>query len=409
MRICILSEYFYPDYGGGTGTVLTHLARYLRDHYPDVDIDVVTSKHLYRGGDGNLPEYEEWDGIRIHRVSTPPTKHESMAKRLFLGLRFTAAVLRQLLRGPRYDVLLIVSNPPMLPEAGRWLRWLRHTPYVYLTHDLYPDLPIAVKALRSESLAARLGRWVQRRWLATAAKVVTLGRCMQAHICSTYAIDPAQVAIITNWADLAPTPRSLDTEFRAAHGLTGTVVMYAGNMGQYIDCDEILNAAKMLAATHPTVTFALLGDGIKRAGLERRIADEGIANVHLFPLTTLDTLADTLASADISLITFDPGMEGIGVPSKLYNLLAVGRPIIALMGGQTEVALTLAEGRCGVCIDHSDGSLLANAIAELCAQPAMRQTMGDNACTLCAARFTLPVVAVAFADVLRHAAGEARP
>ena len=97
MRICIVNEFFYPDSAGGTGAVLSGLARTLKDNYDDIEIDVITSHHLYRGKVGTkLPRTEAWDGIRIHRLSTPKPR-TGMLRRLTANFLFSSAALNKLL------------------------------------------------------------------------------------------------------------------------------------------------------------------------------------------------------------------------------------------------------------------------------------------------------------------------
>lgn len=115
MRICILSEYFHPDNTGGTPTVLSNLARYLKDQHPDLQIDVLASRNLYRGAGGPLPAYENWDGIKILRLRAPKSNRPSTALRLAAGMVFTLTAFRKLNQRPRYDLLFVVTNPPPCP------------------------------------------------------------------------------------------------------------------------------------------------------------------------------------------------------------------------------------------------------------------------------------------------------
>ncbi|HEX8833639.1 MAG TPA: hypothetical protein VF719_05535, partial [Abditibacteriaceae bacterium] len=122
MKICLLCEYFYPDNTGGTGTVLSNLARHLKDTYPDVEIDVITSTHLYRGEAKDLPLEENWEGIRIFRLKTPKSNRPSTVLRLAAGFAYTVATYRKLNRLPRYDLTFVVTNPPTLPMASKALK-----------------------------------------------------------------------------------------------------------------------------------------------------------------------------------------------------------------------------------------------------------------------------------------------
>src|SRR5262245_55755333 len=156
MRACILTEYFYPDATGGTPAMLSRLARFLRDAYGEaLDLTVVTSGNLYRGEPVVLPACEEWEGVRIHRLRAPRSNRRSTALRLLAGAVFSARALAHLARLPRPDVLFVGTNPPTAPIAALGLKRLRRIPYVYLIHDLYPDLAIALGMLPRQGLAAR--------------------------------------------------------------------------------------------------------------------------------------------------------------------------------------------------------------------------------------------------------------
>lgn len=397
MKLCLLTEYFNPGGAGGTPSMLPVLAQQLLCDHPEFSIDVVTSRNVYRGADERLPGYEEWEGMRVFRLQMPRSNQHSTAMRMAAGAAFSLAATAKVCALPRYDLLLVGTNPPAAPLAGELLRRLRGTPYVYLIHDLFPDVGVALRTLAPQHPVTRLGARLQRGWLHGAARVVVIGRCMRDHLVQTYALPSTRIDVIPNWADPAeikPLPR--ETAFRRTHGLTGFVLLYAGNFGQYQDFDTLLNAAQQLAARHPEITLVLVGDGARKEYLAQRIAGEALTNVKMFPFVPKAAFPDLLASADAALVTLEPGAEGVGVPSKFYTILAAGRPVIATVAPTSEVALVLEEAGCGVRVNQGDMDGLVAAVQRLVEEPALAVRMGQRARAVLEAQFTLAATADRF-------------
>jgi len=409
IRIGILTEYFDPGGAGGVAAMMPELAAALKAQDPALDLEVVASRNVYRGGDDAYPAEQEWHGIRVLRLGTRRSNQPSTARRLLAGLRFSLAARRRLLGRPSYDVLLVGTNPPAGPLAALTLQRKRHTPYVYLIHDLYPDVAIALGALKRDSWLARLSARAQRRWLRSANRVVAIGRCMRDHLATRYGLVPERIEVIPNWSRIERVSRPPgETEFRARNGLSGFVVLYAGNFGHCQDFATLLDAAALLAPTHPDVTFVFVGDGAKRDEIAARVADGTAGHSRLFRFVPSDQFADMMAAADVSLVTLESGAEAIGVPSKFYNILASGRPTVALMAETSEVARVIAEEECGLRVAAGDAAGLSRAVAQLAADPALAAQMGARARDAFERRFTLQHVAAQFLDVFSQVVAESK-
>jgi glycosyltransferase involved in cell wall biosynthesis len=389
MRICIVSEYF--DGTGSTPTILRNLAVFLRQEYPDVAIDVIASTNAYRGKQ-RLKSETTADGIRITRVPTPKSNRASATLRLLLGASFSLAAASVLLMRPGYDLVFVVTNPPAAPFAAQLVRRLRGTPYVYLIHDLYPDVAAVLGVVDSNSPATRALAALQRSWLHGARKVVVLGRCMQAHIAKRYSLPADRMAVITNWCDPLEVTGKSTSSYRAEKKLDGIVVLYAGNFGHYQDFDDVLSAASILRDSDPDITIALVGNGVREAAIKQRVANENLTNVKVFPLVSNPEYPDVLAAADIALVTLARGAEGVGVPGKFYNVLASARPTIAVVAPTSEVALVLREDDCGIQVSHGSPEELAGAIRHLAHDEAERLRMGANARNAMLRKYTIKQV-----------------
>ena len=379
MRLCIVSEFFYPDMTGGTGMLLSDLARSLHDQY-GVEIDVITTRHLYRDPAAKLAKFEDWDGIRISRVPAPNFNRSSTSRRLIGNLLFSASAVSKILSQKRYDLVLTATAPPTIPSAAQIYRKMTGTPYVYVIYDLEPDRVVRMDLMSPDSRPVKILRRLQEGWLAAASEVIVIGRCMRDYLDANYGLAPENVKVIPVGADTERiTVRGRDTDLRVRFGLTGFVVLYAGNFGKYHNFDTILNAAKLLRTGDTPVTFAMFGNGAQEEYIRARVADEGITNVKVFPILPQSEVPEMLASADVSLVTLEPMMEGLCVPSKFYPILASGRPTIALVGEKSEVAQVIAEADCGLRLDQSDAAGLAEALTRLSRQPEEAARMGRNA------------------------------
>lgn len=402
MKITLVSEYFYPDKSGGTPTDLTELFQSIRRNAPEVELEVITSKNLYRSKAYNItmPRSEVWEGIKIYRIGTPRSNRPKILPRLLCGALFSVlASLFVLCR--RCDLLLVVTNPPSNGFVG-WLNWkLRRVPFVYLLNDLYPDIAVALGRIAAGSKPEYFFRAMQGHWLRAAAINVVVGRCMQQRICTQYKLQPSRVVVIRNWADPSQIiPSCRDNDFRARFGLSGFVIMYGGNFSQYVDFDCFLNAANMLR-TDANISFVLIGDGTRRLEVEEKVRDRGLSNVLVLPSVSRTEMNEVMAAADLCLISLNNRMLGLGSPGKLYTILAAGRAIAAFVPKGSEVARIIEENRCGVCLPESNPHDFVREIRRIIVRADIIEQMGCNARKALVEKYTLQHATVSFLDIFR--------
>jgi glycosyltransferase involved in cell wall biosynthesis len=184
-----------------------------------------------------------------------------------------------------------------------------------------------------------------------------------------------------------PVPKE-STQFRHDNNISNFLVLYAGNFARYQDFDTLLDAAKALK-NREDITFAFVGEGVKKAHIASRIANEELSNVRMLPFVPESQLCDMLGAADVSLVTLERGIEGLAVPSKFYNIMASGRATIACVPKVSEVAQVIAETDCGVQVDQENAQALANVIQQLADDPETLERMGRNARRACEDRYGL--------------------
>jgi glycosyltransferase involved in cell wall biosynthesis len=403
IRVCFVTEYFYPEVSGGSPKYLSELVWFLSQHFDDLEIDVITSRSYYRGSGPRPAAAEQWGRAAIRRVGSPRSNRPSMALRLLAGGVFALFVAARLVFGRRRDLIVVNTNPPAAPLAASLARRLRGTPYFYLVHDLYPDLPVRQRLLSSSGRAARIGRWLQRRWLRGAVAVSTLGRCCAAYLVAEYGLDPRKVHVIPSWEDperIKPAPPEASV-WRREFGLDGCVFLYAGNMGPFQNLDLLLDAAA-LVRDEPGIRFALVGSGVLREELARRAEREGLSNVRVLPAVPTAEYADLLSGSDVHIVALDLGLEGLAVPSKLYSCLASGRPVLTIAAPESELSRVVEESRCGVAASPRDAASVADACRQLAHDDAARKRMGQNAREAAVSRYSLDLVAPRYYGLLRE-------
>jgi glycosyltransferase involved in cell wall biosynthesis len=381
VRIAVLSEYFYPDNAGGTPTDLSDLWRELRSRYPDFMVEVITSRNLYRatGNTGPLPRFDHWEGLDIKRLRVPKSNRPSMLLRILCGGIFALAALSELLRRRRYDMVFIVTNPPALGGAAWLYRKITGTRYLYLIHDLYPDIAVALGKTESDTLLFKAFHMLQRCWLNSASCVVVLGRCMKQHLVETYGLSDSAVTVIPSWGGKTVVCHVRgETDFRRRLNFSGTVIIYAGSFSEYARIELFLSTARLLR--HRTdLLFVFFGDGNHRASIEKEVIENGANNVLLFPKLPRKEMGLVLAGCEIALISLDHRMLGLGVPSKLYSILAAGCAAFAIVPPESEIARVIEEENCGINIVNDSAVEIGAELAKLADSQSRLRFYGENA------------------------------
>jgi glycosyltransferase involved in cell wall biosynthesis len=378
MHVVALNQFYAPD-GSATAQLLTELAEGLvrRGHR----VTVVTSgprfSRTFQGARGARLS-ETMNGVGLVRLPSTHLGKSNLLRRGADYLSFYLAALDTLLGLPeRPDVLMPLTTPPFVALAAQLAALPMRVPLVALVQDLYPDVAVRLGVLRHGGLPHRSLATVAGLSLRHATRVVALSELMAEHL-RRYGVRPERIDVIPNWA-LAELDRPAPTggaEARLEYGLGDRfVVMYSGNLGAGHQFETLLAAARRLRDRRDIV-FAFVGEGVRKPEVVRFVARERLTNVRVFGLAPRARLAESLAAADLHVITMRDGMEGLVVPSKLYGILAAERPALFIGPARDSVARTLDEAGAGRCFDNGDVSGVVGAILDLSAHREAGRAMG---------------------------------
>jgi colanic acid biosynthesis glycosyl transferase WcaI len=317
------------------------------------------------------------DGVTVRRKYLYVPSRPSAVKRMLHELSFVFSATLGYLLGPRADVTVIVSPSLFLGIPIALLARLKGSPTLFHVQDLQPDAAVDTGMLRPGRLTDFF-YWIERLTYRMCTRVSTISEGMRRRVVEK-GVPMEKVSLLRNWAnDDQVRSRSGDTDFRHEWQLDGRfVVLYSGNMGVKQGLGTLLDCAEALLAERD-IAFVIVGDGGEKESLLRAAEVRHLDNVSFRPLQAVERLGELLATADVSVIPQKTGVADIVLPSKLANILASGRPVIAAAGEGTELAHILRDGDCGRVVPQGSPALMADAILELRDDPALRARFGAN-------------------------------
>ena len=369
-RVCFFNRSYWPD-TGATGQLLTELAEDLVKIH-GFEVTVVTGYPVAHGQ--ALPSRALHNGVRIVRAAGTTFSPRRFAGRAANYLTYFLSALWTGLWLPKQDIAVALTDPPIIGLAALASR--PRYGMLFFCQDIFPEVAGLLEDFRSplvNAMLERLNRFLVRR----ATRIVSLGETMTDRLVQGKGADRLKVAVVHNWADTtAIVPSDKRNQFSIAHGLADRfVVLHAGNIGLGQNLDVVIDAAQILAPREDVVIL-FIGDGTRRAALEQVVRDRRLANVRFLPFQPREHLRWTYASSDVCLVSLKPGLAGYIVPSKLYPILAAGRPYIAAVEASSEVSAITARYRCGVVSSPGDAAALAAAILSLADDSEGRSAMG---------------------------------
>ena len=285
------------------------------------------------------------------------------------GVSWAAFTIRFLVHAilRRYDLLIVTTNPPLVPWVLGLMHWLVRSPYVLIEYDVYPDVLARMRVIRETGRVYRGLRWFNALAMQRAAAVVTLGYDMALRLQAHCEELVPEIVVVPNWADtekFRPVAKNENPVAVAERLDEKFVVMYSGSFGATHDLRTLLEAAAALV-DEPTFELVLVGKGTRLYEIENELALRRPPNVRLLPWQPVEKLPYSLAMADVHLVTLDAPYAGISFPSKFHTALAVGAAIIAVAPIETDLAHTVRGEHVGQVVRPRDPQGLADAIRKL--------------------------------------------
>ena len=377
-KIVFVNRYYAPD-ESASSQMLTDLARGLATY--GLAVHVVCSRQLYGDANARLLRHENLLGVTVHRVATTRFGRSRLVGRAidYASFYASAGVMLAKLLG-NGDVLIAKTDPPLISILAAVIARSKRAALINWQQDVFPEIATLLGVGFLPGWLDALLRRLRDSSLRFASMNVVIGSRMFEYFRGR-GIPADQLCVIENWADagaIVPKP-SKASALRARLDLAGRfVVCYSGNLGKAHEFDTLLSAASALRA-NPSIVFLIIGGGTKMAPLQRAVAALSLDNFRFLPYQPREELEDSLAAADLHLVSLLPTLEGLILPSKLYGILAAGRPLVFIGDPEGDIARVISDAECGAIVGINAGDDLSAAILRLQADPAACDAMGRRA------------------------------
>ena len=351
-RLLVLNQYYWPG-KEATANLLTELCEALAQDY---DVTVVTG-----ATHASLPARELRNGVEIVRVHSTAYDRTRLSRRAANYFTYLLGAIREGLASPRPDVVICMTDPPFIGAAAELVAKRFRVPMLVISQDVFPEIAVKLGRLRNPVVTGVLGL-VVTSYLRFADRVVVIGETMERRIVAK-GVDPARVRVISNWADAEKVrPQPHDSPWARKHGLAGKfVVMHFGNVGHAQDLDTLVRASTLLRDLDDLVV-AIIGVGARLQELTT-LADVVEADkVRFLPWQDYERRELPISAAHVHVVGLARGLAGYIVPSRMWGVLAAGRPVIAAAEDDSETAKVVRETGCGVVVRPGDPLQLAEAI-----------------------------------------------
>jgi glycosyltransferase involved in cell wall biosynthesis len=402
-KVNILCQYFYPDVAS-TGQLMTELSVELAKL--GMNVHAYTTKPAYYQKKDAL-EYEIYNGISIYRVFCFNANKNKGLFRVLNEISFSISIFIKLLFTERKAVNFIVSNPPILHFVGYFLKILRRQNFVLLVYDLYPDLPIALNYIKKNSMIANLWNRIYQKAFINSSKTIALSNGMKQKILdkfeNPYTVINEKIEIIHNWANnefFHFIPKEENIFIKKNNLSDKFILLYSGNIALFNEFESILKSS-LKVVNDTQILYLFIGNGGKRKEIEQFVQEHPEANIKIMNYQLYEDLPYSISSGDISFVTVKNGVNGINMPSKLYTIMACGKPIIALGDKNGDVHQMLELAKCGIFIEQNDVDSLVKAICFYKNNPDVAKEHGLNGRKYFEENYTFKIISNKYFNLLR--------
>ena len=369
-HVLVLNQYYWPGVEA-TANLLTTLCEELAGTYRVTVLTGVPHEHE------DEPRTFTRNAVSVLRVRSTAYDRTGIVARAANYFTYLASALSRGLTIDRPDLVLCMTDPPMVGAVGLVLARRFRVPLIVVCQDVFPETAERLGRLRNP-LAVGVLRRVVSTYLRRADRVVSIGETMSRRLVAKGA-SPDRIVVIPNWVDpdeITPQPR--DNSWARANELVDSfVVMHSGNVGHAQDLETLVRASVLLREVD-RLAIVIVGFGARHAAVLELARDLGATNVRFLPYQPREVLSASLSTGDLHYLGLSRGLAGYVVPSRVNGILAAGRPVLVAADAESEAVRLVAAAGCGVAVPPGDPVAVAETIRRACAGELDLEEMGAS-------------------------------
>lgn len=384
-KLLVYAHYFYPDVAS-TGQILTELTEGMTDAF---DITIICVVPSYSGTveekyKSKRIYIEEHKGMKVIRVRVPEFQKSNKISRIKNLLAYFFNSLIATLKIEKQDYIFTISQPPILGGVlGVIGKWIKGGELIYNIQDFNPEQTMAVGYAKNKLLLDTVMA-VDKFSCKKADQVIVVGRDMQETLKNRFNNKKVPNNVfINNWInekEIYPLkqnhPKIL--AFKERYNLKDKfIIMYSGNIGLYYDLENIIKVIEKFKDKQDVV-FAFIGDGTIKSKIEEYVTDNKLKNVMFIPYQDKSDLIYSLNAADVHWVVNAKGIKGVSVPSKLYGVMAAGKPVLGVLDKGSEARLIVEDCNCGLCTEPGNYEEIYKKINYILENKEITQSLGLN-------------------------------
>lgn len=398
--ILVLCQFYYPEYVSSATLPYEMSVDLVKEGF---SLDVLCGYPKEYSEQQKIPKKEIINGISIKRIRYLQMNRKGKIGRLVNYFSFICSVGVHLFSHRKYKSIIVYSNPPILPMIAVIANKLFKTKIIYVCYDIYPELALLLGGVQSGSMIEKVMNRINHSLFNRVSKVVALSHEMKGYLLANKPeLTSDQVEVIPNWYEESKDTKEIyNAQFKNLRKSYRTIVVYAGNMGICQDMETIFGAIEKLKE-HQDILFCFAGHGAKQNALKERAKIKSLKQAIFFDFLTGIDFIDLLKIADCYLVSLEKGVEGLSVPSKTYSYLAMGRPVIAIMNQETDIARDLKRTRSGFSIEQGEKEALIQYILALDSDKQKVKEMGENSRQLFLEKYTREICTNQYIEMMQN-------
>lgn len=405
--ILFLCQYFYPEYITSATLPYDTAEALVKEGF---SVSALCGYPKEYNNSGEVPLKEIHNDIEIKRVKYLQLNRSNPIYRLINYFSFTFAIFLRLFSLRKYKVIVVYSNPPILPFVVAIGKLIFKIKMIFVCHDVYPEIATITNSISEASIINRSMKIFNKLILKHVDKLVALSSEMKEYLLEHRPIlDRGQVEVIPNWYKdevLGQVSNAFKNEiFKVINPEEHFIVSYFGNMGIAQDLDTIISGIKSFK-DDTYVRFIFVGHGNKMDKLRNIVEVELLDNVWIFDFVHGQDFQDALNISDCFIVSLGKNLTGLAVPSKTYSYMMAGKPIIAIMGENSDIAKDLLENEAGYAIGVGEVDDFINAVNEMKLDKEKCRSMGERSREIFLEKYTKEICTGKYVEMVKEILGE---